>query len=419
VDRRAGTAGGVNPRLRQISDYAWRVLLLGGAAYIIFLVLLRFELIFIALFIAMIITSLLRPPVNVLSRYLPRSLALVLTALGGLGLISVIFWQVGDSVAGESSSLSNEFSGGVDRIEKWLEGKPFHVDPSTLTNLQGKLTSYIEAHRTTLINQALNGAGRIVDVLTVLALAVFCSIFFTNSGDRMWRWFQDQLPGHARPTWRRCGQTAWHTFAGYTRGIILVAAANAIMVGIALELLRVPLVLPLTILEFVASFIPLVGSPIAMAVATVVALAGRGMTTAIVVLVLIVVFGQIEGHVLQPFVMGWSVRLHPVAVAVSVIAGTLSAGLLGAVVAVPLVSIAWAVVRELRDVREESESLDAGGGGGGSGGTGGAEARATEDASGSGALPSQAAAAEATPEQPAPELAGTAGKTAGEPSAEA
>ena len=104
----------------------------------------------------------------------------------------------------------------------------------------------------------------------------------------------------------------------------------------------------LTLLEFVASFIPLVGSPIALAVATVVALASRGVTTAIIVLVLIVVIGQIEGHVLQPFVMGWAVRLHPVAVAVSVIAGTISAGLLGAVVAVPLVSIAWAVVRELR-----------------------------------------------------------------------
>ena len=127
------------------------------------------------------------------------------------------------------------------------------------------------------------------------------------------------------------------------------------MVGVALEVLRVPLVLPLTILEFVASFIPLVGSPMAMAVATVVALAGRGMTTAIVVLVLIVVFGQIEGHVLQPFVMGWSVRLHPVVVAVSVIAGTLSAGLLGAVVAVPLVSIGWAVWRELRGLRTTTE----------------------------------------------------------------
>lgn len=338
----------VSPRLKQVSDYAWRLLLLGLAAYVVFLILMRFELVFVALFIALIITSLLRPPVNALSRFLPRPLALVLAALGGLTLIAGIFTWAGTSVAGEANTLGLEFHGGVVRIEKWLEGKPFHVNPNTLNGLQGKLTSYVEAHRTTLINQALNGAGRIVDVLTVLALAVFCSIFFTSSGERMWHWFQDQLPGGVRPTWVRCGQTAWHTFAGYTRGIILVAAANAIMVGVSLKVLGVPLVLPLTILEFVASFIPLAGSPIAMAVATVVALASKGVTTAIIVLVLIVVFGQIEGHVLQPFVMGWAVRLHPVAVAISVIAGTISAGLLGAVVAVPLVSIAWAVVRELR-----------------------------------------------------------------------
>ena len=338
----------VSPRLRQASDYAWRLLLLGGAAYVVFLVALRFELIFIALFIALIITALLRPPVHILSKVMPRSLAVMMTGLIGLGLIAGMFWLVGNSVADESSNLGNEFRGGLDQIEQWLERKPFNVNPSTLSNLQGKLTSYLGAHRTTLINQALNGAGRIVDVLAVLALAVFCSIFFASSGDKMWHWFQNQLPAHVRPTWQRCGHTAWHTFAGYTRGIILVSAANAIMVGVALWILGVPLVLPLIILEFVASFIPLAGSPIAMTVATVVALASRGVTTAVVVLVLIVVFGQIEGHVLQPFVMGWSVQLHPVAVAVAVIAGTISAGLLGAVVAVPLVSIGWAVVRELR-----------------------------------------------------------------------
>lgn len=343
------TGRGVDPRLRRASDIAWRLLLLGAAAYIVFLVLLRFELICVALFIALIIASLLRPPVKLLSRFLPRFLAAVLTAIGGIGLVCVVCWQVGESVAGEWSNLGSEFSGGWHQIEKLLEGRPFHVKPSALANLQGKVGPYLQGHRSDLINQAVSGAGHVVDIVGVIALAVFCSIFFTSSGERMWLWFQAQLPGQARATWQRCGTVAWRAFAGYTRGIILVAAANAVMVGIALTVLRVPLVLPLIILEFAASFIPFVGSPIAMAVATIVALAGRGITTAIVVLILIVVFGQIEGHVLQPFVMGWSVRLHPVAVAVSVIAGTVAAGLLGAVTAVPLVSIAWAVIRELRD----------------------------------------------------------------------
>jgi predicted PurR-regulated permease PerM len=342
----------VGPGLRRAADYAWRLLILCAAAYVVFRVLLRFELVFIALFLALILTSLLRPPVRLLSRWMPRPLAVVGTALGSLALLGALGWVMAENISDNWSSLSAEFRGGVSQIRTWLQGAPFRVDPHTLTNLQSKLTTWVSEHRSTLINQALNEASRIVDVLTVLALSVFCAIFFTSSGDRMWQWFRRQLPADSRETWTRCGRTAWHTFAGYTRGSILVAAANALMVGVALEVLRVPLVLPLTLLEFVASFIPLVGSPIALAVATVVALASRGVTTAVIVLALIVVIGQIEGHVLQPFVMGWSVRLHPVAVAVCVIAGTTLAGLVGAVVAVPLASIGWAVWRALHEGRE-------------------------------------------------------------------
>lgn len=348
----------VGPGLRRVADYAWRLLVLGAAVYVLFRVLVRFELVFIALFIALILTSLLWPPVRLLSRRMPRPLALLLTGLGSLALLGALGWLVADSVSNESSSLASEFRGGVDQIRTWLQGAPFHVKASTLTNLQSKLTTWLSEHRSTLINQAVSEASRVVDIVTVLALSVFCALFFTSSGDRMWAWFELQLPRSSRQTWARCGLTAWHTFAGYTRGIVLVAAANAVMVGIALNVLRVPLVLPLTLLEFVLSFIPLVGSPIAMAVATVVALASRGVTTAIVVLVLIVVIGQIEGHVLQPFVMGWAVRLHPVVVAVCVIAGTSLAGLAGAVVAVPLASIGWAVWRALREMREPDPEFD-------------------------------------------------------------
>ncbi|HEV3172580.1 MAG TPA: AI-2E family transporter [Actinocrinis sp.] len=343
--------------LQVAAAYAWRVLIVCAAIYVAYLVLLRFELVCIAVFLGLVFTSLLRPPVNALSRYLPRSLSVLVTILGAIALIAGLFYVVGNSVAGESSRLASEFGGGLARIERWLQGPPFHVSHATATGLQGKITSFLESHRSALISQALSGATRAVEILTVLALAVFCSLFFTHSGDRMWRWFQQQLPEGARPTWHRAGSAAWNTFAGYARGVIIVAGANAVMVGISLYFLGVPLALPLTVLEFLASFIPLIGSPIAMAVATVVALAGRGVAIAAVVLILIVVIGQIEGHVLQPLVMGWAVRLHPVVVAVSVIAGSIAAGLLGAVVAVPVVSIGWAVVRELR------APPDAGGGG--------------------------------------------------------
>jgi putative heme transporter len=338
----------VGEGLRITADYSWRLLIVGAAFYVAFMVLLRFELVGIAIFLALVLTSLLRPSVTAMSRRLPHSLAVLFTMFGSLLVIAALLTLVGTAVAGESSRLGTEFSGGIDRIEQWLQGPPFKIKHSTVSGLQGKITSFISAHRSTLISHALSGAGQAVEVLTVLALAVFCSIFFVHSGEHMWRWFAVQLPEGARSSWDRAGRAAWSTFSGYTRGVIIVAGTNAILVGIALYVLRVPLALPLTVLEFLASFIPLVGSPMALAVATVVALAARGPVTAGIVLVLIVVIGQIEGHIMQPLVMGWAVRLHPVVVAVSVIASTVVAGIMGAVVAVPMVSIAWAVYRELR-----------------------------------------------------------------------
>ena len=334
--------------LRVGAAYGWRLLVVGVVAYAVFVMLGRLQLVAVALFLALVVTSVLRPLVDLLARWLPRALAVVVGVAGSLMAVLGLLALVGELVASEWDRLGREFGGGVGRIERWLQGAPFHVSPTVMSDLQGKVGSFVSGHRSALVSGAVSGAGRLVEVLTVGALALFCSVFFIHSGDRLWSWFQEGLPRRARDAFGRAGGAAWRTFAGYTRGIVIVAATNAALVGTALFVLRVPLALPLTLLEFFAAFVPLVGSPIALGVATVVALASRGPVIAIVVLALIVVVGQIEGHVLHPLVMSWAVRLHPVVVAVSVIAGGVLAGVVGAVVAVPMVSVAWAVVGELR-----------------------------------------------------------------------
>ncbi|MER6290314.1 AI-2E family transporter [Streptomyces sviceus] len=338
----------VSHGLKVGAAYAWRLLVLGAAVYAGFVLLGRLQLVAVALFLALVVTSVLRPLADLLARWLPRALAVVVSVVGSLLVLLGLLALVGELVASEWGRLGQEFSGGVGRIERWLQGPPFHVSPAVTSNLQDKVNSFVSQHRSVLISSAVSGAGRLVEVLTAGVLALFCSLFFVHSGDRFWSWFQELLPQRARDPFNRAGRTAWRTFAGYTRGIVIVAASNAVLVGVALFVLRVPLALPLTMLEFFAAFIPLVGSPIALGVATVVALASRGPAIAIVVLALIVIIGQIEGHVLHPLVMSWAVRLHPVVVAVSVIAGAILAGVVGAVVAVPMVSVAWAVHGELR-----------------------------------------------------------------------
>ncbi|WP_369185136.1 AI-2E family transporter [Streptomyces sp. Y1] len=339
----------VPPGLRTAAGYTWRLLLLGVAAYLAVDVLARLVLPVVAVFVALVITSVLRPLVDLLARVLPRSLAVLLSFLLAGALVGGILALVGTTVADEWSRLGTELRGGLGRIDHWLTGAPFHLRPGTVTDLRAKIGSFVAAHRTALLNTAISQASRVVELVTGLALAVFCSVFFLHSGDRMWRWAESLLPHRARPVWHRAGRAAWRSFAGYTRGVLIVSATNAVLVGIALAVLRVPLVLPLMVLEFAAALVPLIGSPIALAVAALVALATRGPVVALLVLALIVVIGQIEGHLLHPLVMGWSVRIHPVAIALSVTGGAVLAGVLGAVVAVPVVSVAWAVIGELRD----------------------------------------------------------------------
>ncbi|CAM5595201.1 AI-2E family transporter [Streptomyces mordarskii] len=347
--RRAGDKGGrVHPGLRLATAYTWRLTVIGVAVYLAFSVLGQFELVAVAVFLALVATALLRPLADLLARVLPRPLAVALAVFGTLFVVMGLLALVGNAAAAEAGRLVGELRGGIGRIERWLEGPPFHVRRGVLSGTHDKVTAFASRHRATLISRALSSAGRVVEAGTALFLALFCSVFFIHSGDRMWRWFRGQLPERARSPWDRAARAAWTTFAGYTRGIIVVAASNAALVGIVLSLLRVPLALPLTLLVFFATFVPLIGSPIALAVATVVALAGRGPAIAAAVLLLIVAVGQFEGHVLHPLVMSWAVRLHPVVVAISVIAGSIVAGVIGAVVAVPMVSVAWSVTRALR-----------------------------------------------------------------------
>ncbi|WP_063832277.1 AI-2E family transporter [Streptomyces novaecaesareae] len=357
-ENRAPSGERVPSGLRTAAGYAWRLGLLGVGAYLVVDVLARLELPVVALFVALVITSVLRPLVDLCARVTPRSLAVLLALVGTIVVVGGVLALVGTTVAAEWGRLSDELRGGLGRIDHWLTGAPFHLRPGTVTDLRAKIGEFISSHRATLVSTALSGAGRVVELVTGLALALFCSVFFLHSGDRMWAWARRQLPGHSGTVWDRAGRAAWRTFAGYTRGVLIVAATNAVLVGIALAVLRVPLVLPLMVLEFAAALIPLIGSPIALAVAAVVALAARGPVTALLVLVLIVVIGQIEGHLLHPLVLGWSVRIHPVVIALSVAGGAVLAGILGAVVAVPVVSVAWAVLGELRDLPDLPDLRD-------------------------------------------------------------
>ncbi|MFE3328366.1 AI-2E family transporter [Streptomyces sp. NPDC059176] len=350
--RGRGGQPAVSPLLRTAAAYSWRLLAVGAVVYAVFSALGRFHELAVAVFLGLVGTAMLRPVANLLARWIPRPLAVALALIGSIVVALGILALVAETVVAEWVMLQREFGAGVGRIEHWLEDPPFHLDPKALTDIQSRIGRFLAEHRSTVVSQALTAGGRLVEVVTTLALALFCSVFFIHSGDRQWAWFVSQLPESARDRVAVAGRAGWRTFTGYTHGIVLVAATNAVLVGVALFALGVPLAVPLALLEFFAAFIPLIGSPIALAIAAVVALAAKGPFVAGVVIALIVVIGQIEGHVLHPIVMSWAVRLHPVVVALTVIGGAIAAGVIGAIVAVPLVSVLWSVRQALRRADE-------------------------------------------------------------------
>jgi predicted PurR-regulated permease PerM len=159
----------------------------------------------------------------------------------------------------------------------------------------------------------------------------------------MWTWFLNQLPSGVRDSWMTAGGAGWYTFSGYTRGIVIIAVTDGLLAFVLLSIVGVPLAAPLAVLVLIGAFIPLIGAPAAMVIAMIVALAANGPLQAAFVGLGIALIGQFEGHVLQPLVMGKQVSLHPVVVGLAVAGGTLTAGILGAVIAVPLVSVVWAI----------------------------------------------------------------------------
>jgi predicted PurR-regulated permease PerM len=274
-----------------------------------------------------------------------------------------MFTYVGYSVAGQWDSLSRQFTSGIDDIIEFLEDGPL---PVTITNDQindwiDEGRNWVVDHGGQLVSQAAASAGSVVQVFGALALAMFCSVFFLARGHEMWIWFLNQLPARTRETWQTAAGAGWYTFSGYTRGTVIIAAADGVLAFIALALLKVPLAAPLAVLVLIGAFIPLVGAPAAMIIAMVVALAANGPIDALLVGVAIALIGQLEGHILQPLVMGRQVSLHPVVIALVVTAGTITAGILGAVISVPLVAVAWAVFTKLRRLDppvEETEVVD-------------------------------------------------------------
>lgn len=354
---RKDDSGDDAPRwMRRAAGISWRLLVILAVVVVLVYATARIQLVFVAVFLALVFTSVLRPLVNLLDRWIPRGLAVLASLLAAILVMGGIVTFVVQSVRGQWEDLSEEFSAGIQDLLSQLEHLPFGLSVTTeqIQEWIAQGEEWIRENQDRIIDQAATGAaegaGSLFQGFAILALATFCTVFFLARGSQMWEWFVNQLPARVREKWVVGGEVAWYTFSGFARGTVLVALADGILAAIILTVLGVPLAAPLAVLVFIGAFIPLVGAPAAMVIAMIAALATQGPLIAIVVGIGIALIGQFEGHVLTPLIMGKQVSLHPVVVALSVTSGTLVAGILGAVIIIPIVAVIWAVYAKLRNV---------------------------------------------------------------------
>ncbi|MEU5796481.1 AI-2E family transporter [Streptomyces lavendulae] len=340
--------------VRVAAEAGWRLLVLAGTVWVLMRVISAIQLVVFAFVIALLITALLQPTVARLTRRgVPRGLATALTAISGFVVIGLMGWFVTWQVMENIDTLSNQIQSGIDDLRNWLLRSPFHVTDKQINQIAKNLREAIGANADQITSAGLEGVQVIVEALTSILLVFFSTLFLLYDGRRIWNWFLKLVPSAAREGVAGAGPRAWRTLTAYVRGTVLVALIDATFIGIGIYFLDVPMAVPLAVFIFLFSFIPLVGAVASGALAVIVALVTQGVFTAVMTLVVVLAVQQIEGHVLQPFILGRAVRVHPLAVVLTVAAGGMVAGIGGAVVAVPLVAVTNTVVGYLRQYSAE------------------------------------------------------------------
>ncbi|MFE9258918.1 AI-2E family transporter [Streptomyces sp. NPDC006879] len=343
--------------MRVAAEVSWRLLILAGMLWVLMKVISEIRLLVLAFAAALLITALLQPTVARLRRMgLPRGLATAVTAIAGFVMIGLVGWFVVWQVMENLDNLSDRVRDGIEELKAWALDSPFHVTEKQINDIAKNLSETIGTNTEEITSAGLQGVTVVVEVLTGMLLAMFSTLFLLYDGSRIWRWLLALMPAAARPGLAGAGPRAWRTLTAYVRGTVIVAMIDAIFIGLGIYFLDVPMAVPLAVFIFLFAFIPLVGAVVSGALAVVVALVTQGVFTALMVLAVVLAVQQIEGHVLQPFILGRAVRVHPLAVVLSVAAGGMVAGIGGAVVAVPLVAVTNTVVVYLRAYARERDS---------------------------------------------------------------
>ena len=344
---RSARAGDDVPYALRISaSWAWRlgIVLVVGAGLI--WILSHFTLIIIPLMIAALLAGLLSPISAWLQRNrVPGGLAVTVTIVTFLGLIVAALTLVGRQLALGFRNLWGELLTGFEQIQDWLASGPLQVTSAQIQNVLDEAAATLQNNSANILSGALTVGSSAGHFAAGILLTLFALIFFLLDGRRIWLFTVQLMPRRARPAAYGAGVRGWTSMVNYVRVQMVVALIDAVGIGGGAALIGVPLALPLSVLVFLGSFVPLVGAFVTGFVAVLLALVANGWVNALIMLGIVLLVQQVESHILQPLIMGRAVSLHPLAVVVAVTGGTLVAGVAGALFSVPVLAILNAMVR--------------------------------------------------------------------------
>jgi predicted PurR-regulated permease PerM len=335
-----GVDENIPPGIRLAGAWSWRLLAVAGAVAVFIFLIIQLRLIVIPLLVAVLVSALLVPFVSFLVRHRwPKGLAIALALVGTLAIVAGLITLAATQIAAGSAGLSSRLGTSWSNLKAALLASPLQLTEAQLNDYLDQAWKAIQADSQVFVTGALSVGSSLGHLLTGFLLTLFSLLFILIDGKGIWAWIVRIFPSRARAAVDGAGTAGWTTLGNFAKVQILVATIDALGIGGGAALLGVPMSVPIGVLVFLGSFIPIVGAVATGIVAVIIALLFNGPGYALAMLGVVLLVQQVEGHVLQPLIMGTAVKVHPLAVVLAVGAGSLLAGIPGALFAVPVAAV--------------------------------------------------------------------------------
>jgi predicted PurR-regulated permease PerM len=333
-----------------------QLLLVIALVSVVVFALTRVSLVVTPLLIALILATAIAPVVRwIASKGVPSLWATMLAFLSIVIVVGGLIAGIVFAIKGEWDELVKHSSESFAQFWNFIKNGPLPVDDSMIADAQNWVTDFLTS--SSFGSGAMTGVGVAGSFLTGLGIVIVALFFFLKDGSQMWSFFLSFIPEDKKEKTSLAGDKVISVLGGYVRGTASIAAVDAIVIWITLAILQVPLALPLAVLTFIGAFVPIVGATAANVFALLIALVFNGPVAAIVVLIVMIVSGQIEGNVLQPILMGNALKIHGLTIILALTVGTILGGVVGAILSVPMVAAGWAVVKIWRNSESSETAL--------------------------------------------------------------